>query len=167
MARPDALAYASWASLRLPTEAEWEHAARGGVPGRAYAWGDELEAGGRVLANTYRGDFPWRSLHPRGPGTSAVGSDPPNGYGLVDMIGNVWERTSTPWTETLAELPPAPVASCCARTVADTEEERAVTTGGSHLCSSSYCRRSRPAARQGQGVLSSTSHVGLRCVVDA
>jgi len=161
VARSDAEAYAAWAGKRLATEPEWEHAARGGTL-TAYAWGDELEPRGRVMANTFRGDFPWRHEGPRGAGTSPVGDYPPNGYGLVDMIGNVWEWTSSPWTDD--HTPP----SCCAP-VATTAESlaRGVTKGGSHLCAPSYCRRYRPAARQGQALLSSTGHLGFRCVKDA
>lgn len=163
----DAVAFAAWAGKRLPTEAEWEHASRGGAAGLAYAWGDELEPGGRSLANTFQGEFPWRSTSPRGPSTSRVGSYPPNNYGLFDMIGNVWEWTSSTWTDSHAEVASPRVSSCCAPTTGAVEADRVVTKGGSHLCAPSYCRRYRPAARQGQGVRSSTSHVGFRCVSDA
>jgi formylglycine-generating enzyme required for sulfatase activity len=168
----DALAYARWAGKDLPTEEEWEHAARGGLDGREFAWGDELRPDGAVLANTWQGRFPWRSDDPDGwDRTSPVGSYLPNGYGLEDMIGNVWEWTSTAWTPSHARrsASPAvePVSSCCGsvRAVPSVREsDRMVIKGGSHLCSPDYCRRYRPAARQGHGVRDTTSHVGFRCV---
>lgn len=185
----DAVAYTRWAGTDLPTEAEWEHAARGGLVGADYAWGDELAPGGRPMANTWQGQWPWRSDDPRGHDrTSPVASYPPNGHGLYDMVGNVWEWTCTPWTPDHRDLvaPPhgrassgapsrqAEVAapSCCGGSQRpDTgtdkvkETDRMVTKGGSHLCSPQYCRRYRPAARQGHGVRDTTSHVGFRCVV--
>lgn len=159
----DATAYAAWAGKDLPYEDEWEYAARGGLLGRDFAWGDELSPGGAVLANTFRGPFPWRSEDPDGfDRTSPVGSYPANGYGLHDMIGNVWEWTRTRWTPTRAAEEPAPCCGGSARPMLETD--RMVTKGGSHLCSPDYCQRYRPAARQGQGVRDSTSHVGFRCV---
>ena len=160
----DASAYARWAGKELPTETEWEYAARGGLTGRDFAWGDELSPGGAVLANTWQGPFPWRSDDQRGHHrTSPVGSYPANGYGLVDMIGNVWEWTRTRWTPghgTAGE----DVSPCCGGSARMAETDRMVSKGGSHLCSPDYCQRYRPAARQGNGVNDSTSHLGFRCV---
>ncbi len=90
----DADKYAEWAGMRLPTEAEWEYAARGGLDGKDFVWGDEMTPGGKPAANTWQGDFPWRSTARRGPGTMPVGQFAPNGFGLYDMAGNVWEWTS-------------------------------------------------------------------------
>jgi formylglycine-generating enzyme required for sulfatase activity len=166
----DAQAYAAWVGKRLATEEEWEHAARGGLVDAEFAWGDELWPGGEVLANTWHGPFPWRSRDPHGfDRTSPVGSYPPNGYGLHDMIGNVWEWTGSPWTASHAEepAPVVPAATCCGGSRRLGEGDRMVTKGGSHLCSPDYCMRYRPAARQGQGVRDTTSHVGFRCVRSA
>lgn len=155
----DASAYARWAGKELPTEAQWEYAARGGLQGRDYAWGDELSPGGVLLANTWQGPFPWRSDDPDGHHrTSPVGSYPANGFGLHDMIGNVWEWTRSRW-ETGEDVSP-----CCGGSTRLVETDRMVSKGGSHLCSPDYCQRYRPAARQGNGVNDSTSHLGFRCV---
>lgn len=160
----DASAYARWAEKELPTETEWEYAARGGLTGRDFAWGDELSPGGAVLANTWQGPFPWRSDDARGHHrTSPVGSYPANGYGLVDMIGNVWEWTRTRWTAGHG-VAGEDVSPCCGGSARLTETDRMVSKGGSHLCSPDYCQRYRPAARQGNGVNDSTSHLGFRCV---
>ncbi len=171
----DAMAYVRWAGKDLPTEVEWEHAARGGLRGAEYAWGDELSPGGRRLANTWAGQFPWKREDPDGhPRTTPVGLYPPNGYGLHDMVGNVWEWTRSEWTESHAGLTrdttgPQQDASgdhespCCGQSPLH-EEDRRVTKGGSHLCSPSYCQRYRPAARQGHGIRDTTSHLGFRCV---
>lgn len=165
----DAVAYAAWAGRELPTETEWEYAARGGLERATYAWGDELMPRGRVMANTWHGRFPWENLAPHGfTGTSPVGHFPPNGFGLVDVTGNVWEWTSSPWTDdragTASEGTEHPSHTCCAPAPLS-EEDRQVTKGGSHLCAPSYCLRYRPAARQGHAVRSTTGHLGFRCIV--
>ncbi len=159
IAYADALAYAAWAGKDLPTEAEWEFAAKGGREGAEFAWGDELVPGGRYMANTWHGMFPTENLKPDGfERTSPVGSFPPNGYGLHDMIGNVWEWTIDYWTT----QHPAPAETpCCvpvdprggtaeaSRDPAQPEVRiaRRVLKGGSHLCAPNHCRRYRPAAR--------------------
>jgi formylglycine-generating enzyme len=152
VAYEDAAAYAEWAGKALPTEAEWEYAARGGLDGAVYAWGDEFEPG---MANTWQGEFPWQGYR----GTSPVGTFPPNGYGLHDMTGNVWEWTCDPAAN--GQEPPSP---CCGPE-ADETIPRRVIKGGSHLCAPSYCLRYRPAARQFEAVDTSTGHLGFRCVV--
>jgi formylglycine-generating enzyme required for sulfatase activity len=169
----DALAYAAWAGKRLPSEAEWEHAARGGLDGATYAWGEEFMPRGRIMASTWHGRFPCQNLAPHGyTRTSPVKKFRPNGYGLYDVTGNVWEWTATPWTTRhLAQTPrssqpgqgPAQTA-CCAPHTTLGEHDRFVIKGGSHLCAPSYCHRYRPAARQGHGPRDTTSHVGFRCV---
>lgn len=177
VAYADAEAYAAWAGKALPTEAEWERAARGGLEGAEFAWGDEFTPGGRPMANTWQGRFPHENLVEDGwERTSPVGSFPANGFGLVDMIGNVWEWT-TDWYR--PRHPDEKAKACCIpknpRGGAEAESydpalpairiPRRVLKGGSHLCAPSYCRRYRPAARFPQPVEASTSHVGFRCVV--
>ena len=162
IAAEDAEAYAAWAGLALPTEAEWETAARGGLDHTVYTWGDEPEQRGRRLANHWRGDFPWRP-EPGCGRTSPVGSFPPNGYGLFDMAGNVWEWTSDFYTDSHVGGP------CCEAGRYDPDQPqfrvpRKVIKGGSFLCADNYCLRYRPAARRPQMVDTGMSHIGFRCV---
>jgi formylglycine-generating enzyme len=172
----DALAYAQWKGLDLPTEAEWEFAARGGLDGAEYAWGDEFTPGGKRMAKTWLGEFPHLNRAPNGfKYTSPVMAYPANGYGLYDMIGNVWEWTSD-WFNPRHAFDAA--KSCCTpenpRGGAEGHSydpalptiriPRKVLKGGSHLCAPSYCRRYRPAARHAQPIDTSASHVGFRCV---
>jgi formylglycine-generating enzyme len=173
----DAEAFAKWAGRELPTEAEWEFAARGGLDGAAYAWGDELLPGGRHMANTWQGEFPWENSNDDGyEGTSPVGAFAPNGYGLHDMIGNVWEWT-TDWYR--PQHPADAVKACCVPrnprggpeagsydpALPAVRIPRKVLKGGSHLCSPNYCRRYRPAARFPEPIDTSACHVGFRCIV--
>jgi len=154
----DATAYAAWAGKRLATEAEWEYAARGGLDGATFTWGEEFAPKGRMMANTWQGEFPWQNLLlDRYGRTSPVETYPPNGYGLYDMAGNVWEWTDDWFTG------PSGGSPCCVP--ADERFPRRVTKGGSHLCAPNYCLRYRPAARQGEAIDSSTGHIGFRCVV--
>jgi sulfatase modifying factor 1 len=158
----DAAAYANWAKLELPTEAQWEVAARGGLRESAYVWGDEPERAGERLANYWHGEFPY--LPDTGYGqASPVGSFPANGYGLYDMAGNVWEWTTDWWADTRA------IESCCATDSYDASQPqfqigRKVIKGGSFLCADSYCLRYRPAARRPQPIDTGMSHIGFRCI---
>jgi len=167
----DAEAYARWAGAGLPTEAEWEFAARGGLGGARFTWGDEFAPGGRLMANTWQGEFPWQNLAADGfEGTSPVGAFPPNGYGLYDMAGNVWEWTADYFTPHQA-ADHARGKPCCvprnprAAAPAPAAIPSRVLKGGSHLCAPNYCLRYRPAARSAQAVDSAACHIGFRCVV--
>ncbi len=173
----DALAFGKWEGKDLPSEAEWELAARGGLDGAVYAWGDELAPGGRPLANYWQGEFPWEnSLLDGYEGTSPVGAFPANGYGLHDMIGNVWEWTADWYTPRHANE--VSKACCVPRNPRGGSEKasldprptearvpRKVLKGGSHLCSANYCFRYRPAARFPEPIDSSTCHLGFRLVL--
>jgi len=177
VAYADAVAFAEWEGRALPTEAEWEFAARGGLADAEYAWGDELTPGGRWMANSWQGDFPWQNLRTDGYElTSPVDAFPPNGYGVHDMIGNVWEWT-TDWYVPRHEGERAK-ACCVPRNPRGPQESasydprqpeiripRKVLKGGSHLCAPNYCQRYRPAARYPEPIDTSTSHVGFRCIV--
>ena len=166
VAHQDAVAYAEWAGKQLPTEAQWERAARGGLEGKVFTWGDEFAPRGKMMANTWQGEFPWDNRLLDGyEGTSPVKKFPPNGYGLYDMAGNVWEWTADPFTPDHSELH----HPCCSpengRHTPGDEFPRRVTKGGSHLCAPNYCLRYRPAARQPEAIDTSTSHIGFRCVI--
>lgn len=152
----DALAFAAWAGKSLPTEAEWEFAAWSGQTDADYAWGNSLTPGGRHLANTWQGAFPFVNLLQDGfARTSPVGSFPANGYGLVDMIGNVWE-----WTTDRYAAPAQPRSCCPGQAGGETK----VIKGGSYLCAPNYCQRYRPAARHPQQTDTTTGHLGFRCI---
>ncbi len=172
IAYPDAVAYAEWAGGRLPTEAEHEYAARGGLVGATYAWGEETYPEGVALANSWLGRFPFDNQGVGG--TAPVGSYPPNGYGLYDMTGNVWEWTTDFYTPRHLRLSDKPVdpgkrANLLAAASAEAgfATPRRVLKGGSHLCSPDYCLRFRPAARSPQAEDTGMSHIGFRLVRDA
>ena len=166
----DAAAYAKWAGKQLPTEAEWEFAARGGLEGKRFNWGDEVRPSGRYMANTFQGDFPYRQTEEdRFNRTSPVKSFPANGYGLYDMAGNVWQWTAD-WyrastfadraSQGLCDNPTGPDSSVDAESPAP----RRVIKGGSFLCHESYCESYRPSARRGTAPDTGSSHVGFRLV---
>jgi sulfatase modifying factor 1 len=162
VAYPDAVAYAHWAGRRLPTEPEWEYAACGGAA-TPYAWGDEATPDGRLMANTWQGRFPYRNDGALGwLGSSPVGTFPPNAFGLVDMIGNVWEWTSTVYS---AHHRVGESNGCCPPAAAADPAVNQALKGGSHLCAPEYCHRYRPSARSPQTQDSATTHIGFRCVV--
>ncbi len=190
IAYEDAEAYATWAGKSLPTEAEWEFAARGGLEGAVFVWGNQFAPGGRIMANTWQGEFPWQNLKTNGcEGTSPVDAFPANGYGLYDMAGNVWEWTSDFYVprhradaakpcciprnprvdfieQSYSGLPEQWLSLLgCGRP--GTQISRKVLKGGSHLCAPNYCLRYRPAARQGEAIETSACHIGFRCVVRA
>jgi len=175
VAYEDVAAYASWVGKELPTEAEWEFAARGGLESTTYAWGNEFSPKGKTMANTWQGEFPIENLRTdRFKRTAPVGSFPPNGYGLFDVTGNVWE-----WTTDWYRDHHKPESACCGsvnRTIGDREQSydpqmpgvpipRKVIKGGSFLCAPNYCRRYRPAARMPHPVDTGTCHIGFRCIV--
>jgi formylglycine-generating enzyme required for sulfatase activity len=177
VAYEDALAYANWAGKALPTEAEWEYAARGGLHAASYAWGDEFKPDDVHMANTWQGEFPWQNLAADGyEGTAPVMSFPPNGYGLYEMTGNVWEWTSDWYRE--KHKKPNEHKACCIPTnprgpsiehsydkcMPKVRIGRKVLKGGSYLCAPNYCRRYRPAARYPQMIDTASCHIGFRCV---
>lgn len=176
VAYQDVQAYCAWAGATLPTEAEWEFAARGGLEGATFSWGDDERPDGRVMANHWQGEFPWQNELLDGyAGTAPVGSFPANGYGLVDMCGNVWEWTDDWYAASLGTA----ASPCCVPHNPRGDDEQAsfdpnqpailiprkVLKGGSHLCAPNYCLRYRPAARQPQMIDTGMSHLGFRCIV--
>ena len=175
VAYQDAEAYAAWAGKELPSEAEWEFAARGGLDHAIFAWGNEMEPGGKIMANTWHGEFPWQNLLTDGyERTSPVGTFPPNGYGLYDVAGNVWEWTNEWYSSKHA---PSSAGACCSASIRASIDDsydprnpqfripRKVLKGGSHLCAPNYCLRFRPSARSPQMIDSSMSHLGFRCIM--
>jgi len=177
VAYQDAEAYAKWAGKELPTEAEWEFAARGGLEGADFAWGGEFTPNGKSMANTWQGEFPWQNLCEDGyEWTAPIGSFPPNGYGLHEMTGNVWEWT-TDWYQDHGKIQ----KTCCTidnprggsaeqsydPNAPNVRIPRKVMKGGSYLCAPNYCRRYRPAARMPQAIDTSTCHLGFRCIARA
>jgi formylglycine-generating enzyme required for sulfatase activity len=176
----DAQAYASWAGKQLPSETEWEYAARGKLDGAVFAWGNDQLPDGELMANFWQGEFPWRNTGAKGwRGTSPVGLFPANGFGLYDVTGNVWEWTTDYYSSRSSDLETTSSACCKPPLNPRVETPDAsydlghpgasipsrVIKGGSHLCAPSYCLRYRPAARQPEEVDTSTSHIGFRCII--
>jgi formylglycine-generating enzyme required for sulfatase activity len=173
----DAMAYAKWTGKTLPSEAQWEFAARGGLEQAEFVWGNEFAPDGKMMANTWQGEFPWQNHKTDGyEWTAPVGTYLPNSYGLYDMAGNVWEWTQD-WFRPQHDKP---IKSCCTPVnprVTSPEQSydpnqqespipRRVTKGGSYLCAPNYCYRYRPSARQPEAIDTSTCHIGFRCVVN-
>ncbi|NEU08254.1 formylglycine-generating enzyme family protein [Flavihumibacter sp. R14] len=183
IAYEDAETYANWHRKELPTEAEWEYAARGGLHGKNFTWGDEDVQLSKPMANTWQGEFPWQNLLTDSyEGTSPVGSFAPNGYGLFDMAGNVWEWTSdwylrsphdqeseTHKSRSINAFNPGVIFPECSYDQFHPQQKvpGKVIKGGSHLCAPNYCLRYRPAARQRQMMNTPMNHLGFRCIVRA
>ena len=175
VAYEDALKYAKWAGKRIPTEAEWEFAARGGLSGKPFVWGDQFRPNGTWMANTYQGTFPVKDAGEDGyAGISPAGQFPPNGYGLVDMAGNVWQWVSD-WYRpdyyadlaSLGEVARNPRGPQFSFDPEEPGERKRVMRGGSFLCTNQYCSRYMVGTR-GKGEISTgTNHLGFRCVKDA
>ncbi len=157
----DAQAYAAWRGARLPSEAEWEAAARLGHGPAPYSWGMDFAPAGTLQANVWTGAFPWYFAREGPPGTSAIGSYPPTHGGFLDLIGNVWEWTSSPF-----HAPDMGAACGCGPAPPPSAQGLRVLKGGSFLCAGEYCARYRPAARIGAAPGDSTAHIGFRCAAD-